>query len=469
MRINNFTIEDFRGGISGQRKRGPRGSFKYGEGLNIHKGDNILSCNQALTKDSGTVVTDLILTLFRGSDGAMYGFGDTGCIYRKPSGGTWSKVYTDTDGKITGAIEYENNDGSENYPRYIYWATQTKLKRIKLDDAGGTWSPTTVGTFEVGEDGDYHTMRVAAGWLMVADGDRVAIVDREDAFNNQALRIATGNKIKALLDKDEQLIMGTQDDTLDGWLFVWNRLDEAWRSKTPVQDKEVNMMGFLEGGVFVQVGREGTIKYWNFSNSNPLKEIPGAERGYPGAVEIYKGMTHIGINGEKGGVYSLGRKDKNEPLALNLEYIPSHGNQEGEIGALGKDGSDLYVSWKNGGEYGIDKVDKETKANGTYESLEFDNKRPETTKKVSNIKIVSKPIPAGCEVKVYYRTNRLDGWVDVEMQDGRGSMGEGDTVGIFNAEAEGESYEVKVELISSGNNSPEVYSINNLFQMGNIL
>jgi len=461
----NYHIEDFRGGIANHRKKGPRGSFRYGQGLDIHNGDGVLKCNQALKKDSGSVVVDLPLTIFRGSDGAVYAFGDTGKIYRKPNGGSWSVAYTDTDGKITGASEYENNDGAGNYIRYIYWATQSKLKRLKLTEAGGTWSPTEVGTFKVGDANHYHTMRVAAGWLMVADGDRVCIVDREDAFNNEALRISTGNVIKALLDKDDKLIMGTRDDVLDGWVFVWDRLLDTWSSKTPVQAREVNALGFLEGGVIVQTGSDGLFKVWNYQDSHPLKSIPETESLYPGAIDEYGGMLHIGMNGgDRCGLYTMGRRDKNEPLALNLEYVPSHGKTESvEIGAIGKDGDDMYISWKDGSTYGIDIIDHDNKAEGIFEGLEFDNKSPETTKLFSTIKIVSSVLSTNSEIAVKYRTNRDSSWKEAIMSDGRTNMEEGDMIGIFNAQAHGESYQVRVEITPDGNTSPEIYSINNYF------
>ena len=466
----NYSIEDFRGGRANHRKKGPRGAFAYGKGLNIHEQGGMLSCNQKLSKDSAEVVEDLILTMFRGSDDAIYAFGDTGKIYRKPSGGSWGVAYTDTDGKITGASEYENNDGGGNYVRYIYWATQTKLKRIALSGAGGTWSPTEVGTFKVGNANHYHTMKVAAGWLMIADGDRVAIVDREDAFNNEALRISTGNEIKALLDKNDRLIMGTQDDVLDGWIFTWDRLLNTWSDKTPVQAKLVNAIGFLEGGVALQVGNKGLFKIWNFADSHPLKRIPDVEWAYPGGIDEYNGMLHVAMNGgDQVGVYSIGRIDKNEPLATNLEYVTSTGKTENiEIGAIAKDGNDLYVAWKDGSTYGIDIVDQSNKADGVFESLEFDNKMPETTKVFNAIKIVAKTLPANCEIIVKYKTNRDDDWVATKMSDGKEKMEAGNQIGIFNTEANGESYQVQVELKSSGNNCPEIYSINNYFSIGDL-
>ena len=84
--MDDYTIlsfTDFRGGLSTEANKGPRGAFYGGYGLNIRSGDNTLKCNQKLKKDSSTTVTDLVLVGFRASDGNEYAFGDTGKIYRK--------------------------------------------------------------------------------------------------------------------------------------------------------------------------------------------------------------------------------------------------------------------------------------------------------------------------------------------------------------------------------------------------
>lgn len=463
---NNYAIEDFKGGISSERKRGARGSFKYGQGLDIHSEENVLKCNYALAKDSGSVITDLILTMFRASDGKMYAFGDTGKIYRR-SGGTWSLAYTDTDGKITGAIEFEAKV-SGSYTKNLYWATQTKVKRIKVSEAGGVWSPTEIGTFEVGNANHYHTMRIGAGVVMICDGDYLALIDREEAFNSEALRIPSGMISKSLLDRNDRIIIGSEDDVEDGWIITWDRLADSWITKSETQAGRVNAMRYLEGGIMAQTGSSGILRFWNFSDVHPLRNIPWTTSAYPGAIGEYKGKVLIGMSGTNGGVYSIGRNDKNDPLAINLEYVPSHGKLTGEIGAIAKDGSDLYVSWKDSTTYGIDKISS-NRATAIYEGLEFDAKQPETAKIFARMKIVTRTIPTGCTVTPQAKTNRTGTWSSLSRSDGLENMVAGETVGIFNMEEYGESYEVRLTLTPSGSSTPEILSINNYFVLKDIL
>ena len=140
MALNAYKIQGFRGGIADDPYQGVREAFRFGYGLNIRDDGNTLKCNQALKEDLGSleVITDLILFYVPASNGKLYGFGDTGNIYCKDTvDAAWVLVYHDANGKITGAAEYTNNDGSDNYIPYLYWATETKVSRIKLS---GSWA-----------------------------------------------------------------------------------------------------------------------------------------------------------------------------------------------------------------------------------------------------------------------------------------------------------------------------------------
>jgi hypothetical protein len=443
-----------------------RGAFAFGRGLNIRE-NNTLKCNQALKKDSSTTVTDLVLAMFKASDGKTYAFGDTGKIYRKSSG-TWALVHTDSDGKITGACEFKSTSNS-----FILYATQTKLKKITLANAGATWAANVVevGTFTNGIAGDFHTMRVAIGVVIVNDGDVLAMYDYADAFAATALRMSTGTKGKCLLDRNNRVIVGGKEND-DGKFITWKRTDDSWEDKKSAQGSEVNAMGFLEAGILAQVGGAGKLKYWNFCETVPLTTIPGTGSAYPGAVAEYGTITHIGMNGgTKNGVYSLGRLDLNDPRALNLEYIPSHGKLTGtEIGALCNDGTDLLVSWKDGTTYGIDIIDNSNKAVAVYESLKLNMGKSNMDKLYRMVKLLlAEPLPAGCTVGLKYRATKVtteeaaaddaDGWVPTTMSDDRSTInGTGETKGIFNLEGQGEKVELQITLTPSGNTGPEVDS-----------
>lgn len=468
MPLNAYTIKDFRGGISDEAARGVRGSFKFGYNLDIRGEENVLTCNQKLKKDSGTVVTDLILFFVPATDGNLYAFGDTGKIYKRTPDGVWTNVYTDPDGKILGAAEYEHRDGSGTYRPNLVWATQTKLKRIYL---GGNWATdvVTIGTFASGKAGDWHTMRMAVGVLMICDGNYIAMLDYEGAFNNKALDIIPGNVAQTLLDRNDQVIIGSIEraKSKQGWLWTWDKIEPSWLTKKAVGEKGVNAMIFTEMGILIQAGTDGALKYWDLVNLIPIKKIPGGGYVNPGGTTEFKGLAHFGVNGsENCGVYSYGRISKNDVFALNLEYIPSHGKLTGaEIGALTVYDGNLFVSWKDGINYGVDTIDWNNKANAIYEGLEFDGGRSFEEKLFRFIKINTKPLPAGTSIVVKYKVNKSSEWKTAAMGDGSSLLtGAGKTKGIWQIEGKGEIYEIRVELNSSGNSAPAITSINTYFK-----
>ena len=476
MELNAYKIQGFKGGIADDAYKGVVGSFRFGYGLDIRSETDTLKCNQALKKDSESVVVDLILFFVPATNGNLYGFGDTGRIYRKDGvDGTWSLVYTDPDGAITGAAEYTNNDGLGTYKAYLYWATETKLKRIPLT---GTWL-TDVETFAtLNGDPGWHTMTMAVGVLMICDGRYIALVDYEGNFNGKALDIIPSNRTKTILPQDEIAIIGSTkgDKVEEGWMWTWDKIQPSWIVRRMIAEKGINSM--IQGEfILIQAGIAGSLYYWDTANLVPLKKLPGGGWVEPGATANYKGMPLLGVSGStKCGVYSYGRLNKNDPYALNLEYIPSHGKLTGVgIGAVEVYGDKVHVAWKDDTTYGVDVVDVDNKAAGRYEGLVFDAGNIFVQKTYRFIKILTKPLPKDCFIEIYYRLNESGNWTKATMEDGSESFDkEGKTKAVFTIETGdpdsdteeegmGETYEMAVVLHPSGNTTPEVVAVTTLF------
>lgn len=475
--MNAYRIQGFRGGIADDPYQGVRESFRFGYGLNIRGEENTLKCNQRLKEDLGsdTEVTDLILFFVPASNGNLYGFGDTGNIYKKEGGvGTWTKVYDDANGKITGAAEYTNNDGSDNYVPYLYWATETKVSRIKLT---GNWSTVEHDWQSLDGDPAWHTMAEALGVLLICDAKDLAMVDFEGGFNVEAVDLPQGHRNKCLLGLDQLVIFGSTkgDKVEEGWLWTWDKIQPSWIQRRMIAERGINAL--LQGEfLMIQAGVRGGLYFWDTSNLLRIKKLPG-EFGWvnPGGVTIMGGLPLLGVNGsDKCGVYSYGRFNKNSPYALNLEYIPSHGKMENVlIGAVTMYEDKPYVSWKDGATFGVDVLDDSNKAEARYEGLVFDGGETFTQKGFHHIKVVSKPLPKDCSVEVFYKVNQQSEWQLATMQDGSESFDkEGKSKAVFSIEhggadedpGTGEDYEVAINLHPSGNDTPEIVSATTYFE-----
>lgn len=455
-----YVNKTFRGGISDEEDKGIRGSFKFGQALDIHKKTDSLSCQQAMKKETNT--TDLILFMVSCSDGNSYHFGDTGKIYKRTPAGLWSVVYTDPDGKIKGAMEWKGNSSNT----YLYWATDTRIKR-KLIPGASNWSDVETLSPTL-NSADWHSMIVGAGQqgdLFICNKDKLAMIDYQHNITTEAVKIIPGNTTKCLAATDEYVIIGSvkEDNAEEGYLWAWNTLLMNWKKRKRIPVKGVNALVISEI-MIAQAGTDGEIFFSDLVNQQPIIAFPDGGKVNPGGVTTKGNLAMFGVYGNSyPGIYSYGRARKNRVFALNYDYVLTPGSVD-EIGAIQMVGDDLLASWKSGSVYGVDVVDKNNKANAIFETLDFDAGSPYLEKFFEHIKIKMKPLPSGSSIRVKFRMNKKGDWVSAKLGNGSEVFNTaGGTEAIFNVNEAGEIYESRCELYPSGNETPEVFSISHYF------
>lgn len=462
--MNTYAIKSFKGGISEFDNKGIAGSFKYGQGLDLRDRDDVLKAGQALLKESAGIVIDLIRFIIPCSDGNAYGFGNTGKIYKRKST-TWTLEYTDANGAIKGAYEWNG---------YLYWACNTKISRIAVSQADdGTWNADVAHDWNTGlTAADWHTMLIACGALMICNDKFLALVDYSTAaFNAEALNLYPNTLAKCLNEDGFNVIIGTTDKgkAEKGNILTWETSALNWIKKKKIASKGVNALIITEF-MLAQCGIDGEVYFSDMVSKVPLFSFPGGGYVLPGGVCNRKGLAMFGVHGnssDKCGIYSYGRSKKNFPYALNLDYVGSHGKITGiEYGAVQMVNGTLLVAWKDGATYGVDALSTTTKANAIYESLEFDAGVPHKKKSFRQTKITLEPLPADCSVALKYKANRASSWTTAKTLSGATSFSTTNGVrAIFNIDAECEVIEIRVDLTSNSNNTPIIKSINNYFEI----
>jgi hypothetical protein len=406
-----------------------------------------------------TVFADLIKWFVKGSDGYVYGFGNTGYIYRRDDDGFWIVVYKDPGGEITGAAEFPN-DSNETY---LYWVTGTSLHRKKVPgrsdwndvDEGDDWPKTNLNS------ADYHTMVVAAGQLHIANRSWLALVGLDESFTNESLNLIPGNYVKTLVERGGRVNIGT------------------FRNSDP--NKGINAAIDCEIPM-AQVGDEGELYYANMVDSVPIKQFPGGGKCNPGGVtnqtdqvnffewestalswidkQSVGNMSMWGVHSATtnyNGVYSYGRKNKNHPFTMNMDYWL----EVDEIGAIAnKDGIDL-ISYQEGTDFGVKATDTTAKAVGYYEGLEL---KAKTDKVVADItgwrvaEIYCEPLPDGSKIEFQYKLDKSGDWITAYMANGSSDFDEAlETKAIFNIAEKGDIFEPRIVITPTGNTSPEIH------------
>ncbi len=394
-----------------------------------------------------TVFEDLIRFFVKCSDGYTYGFGNTGCIYRRDSAAFWQRVYKDSDGAIKGAEEMPASGGKT----YLGWCTNTKVKRKPIPGLSNFNDVEVVA--QNLQSQDWHTMKQVGGATKIANGSFLAMVGYDESFTNEAVDFIPGTIIKTLLERDGRVISSEANAAID--------------CEYPL----------------AQIGTDGEIVFADGNNSTPVKRFPGGGKVNPGGVcnEIEQvnffeweetalswiAKQSVGnlalfavydADEGYGGIYSYGRKNKNKPFALNLDY----NLDVDELGAIANVEGTTLVSYRDGTDYGVMARDDTAKATGEYYSLDL--KAP--TKKPGEItvwdyaEVFCSPLVNGSSIKFYYKINKTGDWIQAKMEGGgteySTALGK---KAVFLIADEGEIFETKIVLTPVSNSSVEIFRI----------
>lgn len=409
-----------------------------------------------------TIFQDLIKWFVACTDGFIYGFGNTGYIYRRDSDGTWVTVYKDADGEIKGASEWYSQTGAS----YLYWATNSKLNRKRIPGLSN-WNDVNIGGVGTWpkvnlETTDSHMMREAGGSLIIANRGYLALVGYDDSYTNEALDLIPGNIAKTIVERNGRTIVGT----------------------VPVSDPDKGINAAIDCEVpLAQIGDNGELFYANMSDSIPVKRFPGGGKVNPGGVanvvqqanffeweqtaiswidkQSVGNLSQWGVYDADvgyGGIYSYGRKNKNQPFVLNLDYLLD----VDEIGAVITIAGTTLISYQDGSEFGVKASDANNKAEAVYEGLDLKApvKKPVNITTWMTAELFMKPLPENTWVEFWYKRNKTGGWLRAKTADGDTQFNTtNEKKAVFSIGCEAEIFEPRVLLHPYGNTTPEVYRI----------
>ena len=402
-----------------------------------------------------TVFEDLILTFVESRNGYLYGFGNTGCIYRRDSDGFWMRVYKTTDGRITGASEWYQDNGKA----YLFFASKTLLYRKDISGRSDWNDVEIVGNLT---SNDWHTMKQAGGALVIANAGLLAYVGYDGSFSNEVTDIIPGNLSKTIVERNGRAIIGSV------------RASDPDRGVNGAIDCEVPL---------AQVGSDGEIFYANMTDTIPVTRFPGGGRVNPGGVtnqvtevnffEWEEGASSwidkqsvgnlslwgvFDATSGKNGVYSYGRKAKNQPFVLNLEFEMD----VDQIGALIVYQGKVFASYQDGTDFGVRAESDTNKATGVYEGLDLKSpvKKPQNITNWKMAELLLAPLPDGCDVEFWYKIDKTGDFVRALTDTGANAFTTaGGQQAVFYIQSDGQIIEPRIVLNPIGNNAPEVHRL----------
>ncbi len=457
------------GGLADSKYSGIKGSFYRSVGVDGHSTPGQLKVHQKLTKDSGSTVDALAKCVVTASNGYSFWFSSTtGKIWARTSGGSWSLAYTTSAGAgghgCLGAMEFNG---------YILWATQSRLHRIAIADADDAWASVDLNwkTFTK-TDADFHPMAIQDLSLFVGDGNLVAEIDSAFTFTASVLDIKTPLRIKCMDAYDIDLIIGTYvaDSVNRTEIIRWDCNSPTWNTSDPIEEVGINCFIHDDNYVYANAGLAGNMYYYNGSQLVPFKKVPGTYSStsyglvHPNASANFKGIPVFGFSNGSGnpaleGVYSFGSYSKDYPKVMDVSFVISQDLTSGvEIGAVAVLGFDLMVSWKEGSNYGVDKIDYTAKYASAYvESRMLYEDQRDILKSLIETKAFYDSLPASTGVTFSYNVNNAGYVAMTDIDDTKlNALKVALTVGEIG------SLQIKMAFNISGNTAPTIEGIQTL-------
>jgi len=447
------------GGLASSKFLGSEFTFSKGVGIDFRSEPGIIKAQQALKKESGAVVVDLITADVHTSAGHSYFFGDKGNIYKRTSGGTWSKLSTLSGGeKILGSAEH--SDG------YVYFTYTNKVGRIKVSDDGLTvaWNTLTNTNTSYGPV-IYHEKQ---DQIYIGNQEIVAQVDASSTFTAEALNINGKYVIRGIGFYDLDVMIGATDGSNHSRFFQWDGIKSSWQYSY-FFGGDIKWLQNNGEKIYFLSGDNGKIFTFPNDLENPFIKIPGDYSGTakltssPNAVCIHNNLLNFGIEDSStgtpapNGVYTYGTNDvQGFPPALNCEYaISSNDTTQINIGSVSSNGSDLFVGWYDGTNYGVDVIDTVNKYSSAFIEFRLVNAERETEKIFERFPCAFKKMLTDCGITMKQKVDHASTFSTIATVNTAGNT---DDQQQFNGDSVVDGYiiQIRLDLTTSGNNTPEI-------------
>ena len=251
--------------------------------------------------------------------------------------------------------------------------------------ADGTVTTTTASDLETADfhtyyqflvSDKYHPMTQHLNNLVIGNERYLATLTGGGTYNPHELTFPSGHRVRALGFYREYLAIGTWQGTNitdfdSGRIFFWDGIADTYNFFIDVPEGGINALLGTPQGLYIWAGYSGDILlYQGGDRAAKAKQVPKMVLDKwmevePGGVAMWRSLVHFNVAGDSDstaiekGTYSWGQKTQRSPLALGYDYPLSIGVRTGtdvDVGMLQASGQDLFIGWRNGVAYGVDKV-----------------------------------------------------------------------------------------------------------------
>lgn len=358
---------------------------------------------------------------------------------------------------------------SEEQKQKIYYCNEDVLFALPIDKIS-SWATDveTIGVFKNGDD-TYHSMVKQNLELYIGDKTVLAKVNSNGEFIPEtALNVMSPERIQVLSPYDTDILIGTKIVN-KARVLRWDTFSDSWIADDDIIETGINAFILDDDYTYVSAGDFGHIYFYNGEKLNITKKIPGDwdsthmakinanSVGYLKGVPVF-GLSNITGNPTLQGIYGFGGYDSKYPKSLSLDFpMPTNEFSGIEIGAININGSNMYVSYKTATDVGIAKLDHSNKYNNAYLETALLGSLSDRDDYSIHEGICADYIllPTNTSIELSTKTKYQ---TDYSAQD---TITDTDKLSIKTKSSIPDTLnlQIKVNLVSSVNNSPEIENI----------
>ena len=290
-----------------------------------------------------------------------------------------------------------------------------------------------------------------------------------------ALILPSGYRVRCLGRWREYLAIGAMrgtniSDYDQGTIFFWDGSAATYNFYVDVPEGAINCI--LSGDpLYFMAGYSGDFMEYSGGRPKKIRRMPKVAPDITlefnrKAIAMWRALVHIGMADNststviERGVYSWGTLHDELSPTLSFDYPLSLGITTGatlEIGLVLPFGSSLFISWRNGTSYGVDKVSPSNSpfTTATCEFLISDANKIWAEKQAQVIRGYFKALESGDSMTLKYKIDRNDSWTSgsaittADVKEAR--------LPIPTKANRYNEFQVAVDMATSNTTSPEFY------------
>lgn len=335
-----------------------------------------------------------------------------------------------------------------------------------------------------------HPMAQFQQFTLIGNGRYLSVweplTDRDPPNNElqrHRLTFPSGFEVCGIAVTDEFAVIACEKRSTDGSkdfqegkLFTWDGtaqtynqvIDVSGGSPEGIYTHDNIPYFFVNGALCAWAGGKNIINVRTLANTDTTyRDTVDNTRVYPNMMTVRDNLLHLGYPSTTNntsiehGVHSWGSLEKNYPASWgNLDYVISTQtklNTAGtlQLGCVRNFGDEMYISWKDGTNYGLDIVDSYCDPAPVFKfrALAFNAGAKFKKKQAIKVAVFSDALPEDIEITP---VTNIDGAGDITYD----AMGEDDTEGFGSLER-GKNRQIVYGFdgTSSGTETPVIHSV----------